>query len=74
VPLIRRGCRKNPLQKRRYTRHYELGRQHPNEITRNSISADVQKVQFAGYDLTPRSTILVLIDLIFEFYLKKVMK
>jgi RpiR family transcriptional regulator, glv operon transcriptional regulator len=44
------------------------------KITRNSISADVQKVHFAGYDLTPRSTILVLIDLIFEFYLKKVMK
>ncbi|OIU69779.1 MurR/RpiR family transcriptional regulator [Rossellomorea aquimaris] len=44
------------------------------KITRNSISADVQKVQFAGYDLTPRSTMVVLIDLIFEFYLKTVMK
>ncbi|RIW34270.1 MurR/RpiR family transcriptional regulator [Bacillus salacetis] len=42
--------------------------------TRNSISADVQRVQFGGYDLTARSTIVVLIDLIFEFYLKKVMK
>ncbi|CAN7185955.1 MurR/RpiR family transcriptional regulator [Rossellomorea sp. LjRoot5] len=44
------------------------------KITRNAISADVQKVQFAGYDLTPRSTMVILIDLIFEFYLKKVMK
>ncbi len=42
--------------------------------TKNAISADVQKVQFAGYDITPRSTMVILIDLIFEFYLKKIMK
>lgn len=34
-----------------------------------SLSANVERVKFAGYDLTARSTLLVLIDIIFESYL-----
>ncbi|MFB5195835.1 MurR/RpiR family transcriptional regulator [Neobacillus sp. KR4-4] len=45
-----------------------------SKIARNNISADVQRISYAGYDLSARSTIVVLIDLIFEFYLKKITK
>ncbi|MBP3038202.1 MurR/RpiR family transcriptional regulator [Bacillaceae bacterium Marseille-Q3522] len=45
-----------------------------SKIVRNTISADIKRVIFAGYDLTARSIIAVLIDLIFEYYLKKIIK
>ncbi len=39
-----------------------------NQIVSTSISANVAQVMFAGYDLTPRSTLLELIDILFESY------
>jgi RpiR family transcriptional regulator, glv operon transcriptional regulator len=40
------------------------------KLVRKNISAHVQHVQFAGYDLTARSTLVVLIDILFEFFMK----
>ncbi len=40
-----------------------------NKLVSCSVSANVERVKFAGYDLTARSTLLVLIDIIFESYL-----
>jgi hypothetical protein len=34
----------------------------------------VDRVKFAGYDITARSTLMLLIDLLFESYLKKSVK
>ncbi|MEH7442635.1 MurR/RpiR family transcriptional regulator [Bacillus sp. JJ1122] len=39
-------------------------------LTEYTISASVQRITFAGYDLTARSTLVMLIDLLFEVYLK----
>jgi RpiR family glv operon transcriptional regulator len=41
------------------------------KLVRKNISAYVQRVQFAGYDLSARSTLVVLIDILFEFFMKK---
>ncbi|KMY60653.1 MurR/RpiR family transcriptional regulator [Geobacillus stearothermophilus] len=40
------------------------------KLVRKHISAYVQRVQFAGYDLSARSTLVVLIDILFEFFIK----
>lgn len=40
-----------------------------SNIVQKSLSADVQRVTYAGYDLTARSTLVALIDILFEFYL-----
>ncbi|MGG3018194.1 MurR/RpiR family transcriptional regulator [Geobacillus stearothermophilus] len=40
------------------------------KLVRKHISAYVQRVQFAGYDLSVRSTLVVLIDILFEFFIK----
>ncbi|KAF6512401.1 phosphosugar-binding protein [Geobacillus stearothermophilus] len=40
------------------------------KLVRKHISAYVQRVQFAGYDLSARSTLVVLIDILFEFFMK----
>ncbi|WP_417898716.1 MurR/RpiR family transcriptional regulator [Bacillus haimaensis] len=40
-----------------------------NNLVSASLSANVERVTFSGYDLTARSTLLVLIDIIFESYL-----
>ncbi|WP_078378844.1 MurR/RpiR family transcriptional regulator [Sutcliffiella halmapala] len=40
-----------------------------NKLVSASLSANVERVKFAGYDLTARSTLLILIDIIFESYL-----
>ncbi|WP_251548938.1 MurR/RpiR family transcriptional regulator [Neobacillus muris] len=42
-----------------------------SKLVQKSISADVTRVTYAGYDLTARSTIVALIDILFEFYLRK---
>jgi RpiR family transcriptional regulator, glv operon transcriptional regulator len=40
-------------------------------LSEYSLSASVQRVTYAGYDLTARSTLVMLIDLLFEVFLKK---
>lgn len=40
-------------------------------LSEHSLSASVQQVTYAGYDLTARSTLVMLIDLLFEVFLKK---
>ncbi|WBL14766.1 MurR/RpiR family transcriptional regulator [Sutcliffiella sp. NC1] len=40
-----------------------------NSLVTTAVSANVERVTFGGYDLTARSTLLVLIDIIFESYL-----
>ncbi|MED3665169.1 MurR/RpiR family transcriptional regulator [Geobacillus stearothermophilus] len=40
------------------------------KLVRKHISAYVQRVQFAGYDLSARSTLVILIDILFEFFMK----
>ncbi|OQP05166.1 MurR/RpiR family transcriptional regulator [Geobacillus sp. 46C-IIa] len=40
------------------------------KLVRKHISAYVQRVQFAGYDLSARSTLVVLIDILFELFMK----
>lgn len=42
-----------------------------SNLTEYSLSANVQRVTYAGYDLTARSTLVMLIDLLFEVFLKK---
>jgi DNA-binding MurR/RpiR family transcriptional regulator len=39
------------------------------KLVQKSLSSDVQRVRYAGYDLTARSIIVALIDILFEFYL-----
>jgi RpiR family transcriptional regulator, glv operon transcriptional regulator len=41
---------------------------------KTNLSMTVEKVKFAGYDITARSTLVLLIDLLFESYLKKSLK
>ncbi|AGE23843.1 MULTISPECIES: putative regulator [Geobacillus] len=41
------------------------------KLVRKHISAYVQRIQFAGYDLSARSTLVVLIDILVEFFMKK---
>jgi RpiR family transcriptional regulator, glv operon transcriptional regulator len=43
-------------------------------LTRKNLSAHVQRAQFAGYDVSARSTLVVLIDILFEFFMKKYVK
>lgn len=40
-------------------------------LVHTNLSMTVGKVKFAGYDITARSTLVLLIDLLFESYLKK---
>jgi RpiR family transcriptional regulator, glv operon transcriptional regulator len=40
-----------------------------SKLVQKSLSADVPRITYAGYDLTARSTLVVLIDILFEFYL-----
>ncbi|WHY72299.1 MurR/RpiR family transcriptional regulator [Fictibacillus enclensis] len=40
-------------------------------LVKTNLSFTVQRVQFAGYDITARSSLMLLIDLLFETYLKK---
>jgi RpiR family transcriptional regulator, glv operon transcriptional regulator len=40
-----------------------------SNIVQKSLSADVPRVTYAGYDLTARSALVALIDILFEFYL-----
>ncbi|MYL34599.1 SIS domain-containing protein [Pontibacillus yanchengensis] len=42
-----------------------------NSLTRFNISAHVQRVTYAGYDLSARSTLMILMDVLFERYLKQ---
>lgn len=42
-----------------------------SKLVQKCLSADVKRVKYAGYDLTARSTLVALIDLLFEFYLRK---
>lgn len=41
------------------------------KIVKTNLSMTVEKVNFAGYDITARSTLMLLIDLLFASYLKK---
>ncbi|MFD1020276.1 MurR/RpiR family transcriptional regulator [Thalassobacillus hwangdonensis] len=43
-----------------------------HELTDYGVSAPVQKVTYAGYDVSARSTLVMLCDLIFEYLLKMV--
>ncbi|MCA0987223.1 MurR/RpiR family transcriptional regulator [Guptibacillus algicola] len=43
-------------------------------MVNTNLSMTVGKVKFAGYDITARSTLMLLIDLLFESYLKKSME
>ena len=40
-------------------------------MVKTNLSMTVGKVKFGGYDITARSTLMLLIDLLFESYLKK---
>lgn len=40
-----------------------------NNLTSHSICANATKLQFAGYDVTARSILMILIDMLFESYL-----
>ncbi|WP_057913800.1 MurR/RpiR family transcriptional regulator [Peribacillus muralis] len=40
------------------------------KLVKTNLSMTVEKVNFAGYDITARSTLMLLIDLLFESYLK----
>ncbi|MGD7043243.1 MurR/RpiR family transcriptional regulator [Jeotgalibacillus proteolyticus] len=40
-------------------------------LVKTNLSMTVEKVNFAGYDITARSTLMLLIDLLFASYLKK---
>jgi RpiR family transcriptional regulator, glv operon transcriptional regulator len=44
------------------------------KLVKTNLSMTVEKVKFAGYDITARSTLVLLIDLLFESYLKKSLK
>lgn len=43
-------------------------------LARQSMSAHIQHAQFAGYDVSARSSLVVLIDILFEFFIKKYVK
>ncbi|RLQ94895.1 MurR/RpiR family transcriptional regulator [Falsibacillus albus] len=43
-----------------------------SKSVRKTLSADIQRVQYAGYDLSARSSMVMLIDILFEYYLKKI--
>ncbi|ARI76161.1 MurR/RpiR family transcriptional regulator [Halobacillus mangrovi] len=45
---------------------------HLNEYVRFAISAPVQKVSYEGYDVSARSSLMMLADLVFEYYLKHI--
>lgn len=45
-----------------------------HSMTNDSISAHVQRVMFAGYDLSARSTLMMLIDVLFERYLRNALE
>lgn len=44
------------------------------KMVKTNLSMTVGRVKFAGYDITARSTLMLLIDLLFETYLKKSVK
>lgn len=44
------------------------------KLVKTNLSMTVGRVQFAGYDITARSTLTLLIDLLFESYLKRSVK
>ncbi|WNB92600.1 MurR/RpiR family transcriptional regulator [Bacillus sp. NEB1478] len=44
------------------------------KMVKTNLSMTVDRVKFAGYDITARSTLMLLIDLLFERYLKKSVK
>jgi RpiR family transcriptional regulator, glv operon transcriptional regulator len=44
------------------------------KMVKTNLSMTVDRVKFAGYDITARSTLMLLIDLLFESYLKKSVK
>lgn len=41
------------------------------KLVKTNLSMTVERVKYAGYDITARSTLMLLIDLLFEYYLKK---
>ena len=41
-------------------------------LVKTNLSMTVSRVKFAGYDITARSTLMLLIDLLFESYLKRI--
>lgn len=41
------------------------------KLVKTNLSMTVSRVKFAGYDITARSTLMLLIDLLFESYLKR---
>ncbi|QAS53567.1 MurR/RpiR family transcriptional regulator [Halobacillus litoralis] len=43
-----------------------------NQYVQKAISAPVQKVSYEGYDVSARSSLMMLADLVFEYYLKHV--
>lgn len=43
-------------------------------LTNENISAPVRKASYEGYDVSARSTLVMLADLIFEYYLKLILK
>ncbi|MGA4718407.1 MurR/RpiR family transcriptional regulator [Fictibacillus nanhaiensis] len=45
-----------------------------SKMVKTSLSMTVGRVKFAGYDITARSTLMLLIDLLFESYLKRSVK
>lgn len=45
-----------------------------SKIAHYNLSVNVERNQFFGYDITPRSTLVMLIDILFEFYLKEISK
>jgi RpiR family transcriptional regulator, glv operon transcriptional regulator len=44
------------------------------KLVRTNLSMTVGRVKFGGYDITARSTLMLLIDLLFESYLKRSVK
>jgi DNA-binding MurR/RpiR family transcriptional regulator len=44
------------------------------QLTSQSLNARVPKTSFAGFDITTRSTLTLLLDMIFESYIRKTLK
>jgi RpiR family glv operon transcriptional regulator len=66
-------------EKLRFKNIYSLAITNGNDsslsnLVQKCLSADVQRVEYSGYDLTARSTLVALIDILFEFYLRKVLQ
>ena len=40
-----------------------------SHLTTHNICSNLRKIEFAGYDITARSALMILIDILFEFYL-----